>query len=193
LPSTWRNMTSSLWTSITASSRLKPDTSASTTTIIGTSAMQWVIGFGSVCANVLHRYTCPRQGSSSHGSTGCTASPPSSTMLPTSWSFHLTRLHEEICQPLHVDILKKFVGTSPATPPALPQIHNCVAVPEPDHVLQARLVRGVRQLLVHENSPPHQPHGKTPTVLLTATLASSSRTSCSSRGERCRVGPPLSA
>jgi hypothetical protein len=44
-----------------------------------------VIGFGSVCATVpLHRYICPRQGSSSHGSTDRIASPPSSTTSPTS-------------------------------------------------------------------------------------------------------------
>jgi hypothetical protein len=54
----------------------------------------------------------------------------------------------------HVRLLKKFVGTPPANPPALPQIHNGDAVPEPDHVVRSRLARGVRQLLVHWKGEP---------------------------------------
>jgi hypothetical protein len=51
----------------------------------------------------------------------------------------------------HVGLLKPFVGTPP---PALPQIHNGTAVPEPEHVLRSRLARGVRQLLVHWKGEP---------------------------------------
>jgi hypothetical protein len=54
----------------------------------------------------------------------------------------------------HVRLLKKFVGTPPANPPALPQIHNGDVVPEPDHVVRSRLARGVRQLLVHWKGEP---------------------------------------
>jgi hypothetical protein len=60
------------------------------------------------------------------------------------------RLHDVF----HVGLLKKFVGTSPANPPALPQIHNGVVVLEPDHVLRSRLARGVCQLLVHWKGEP---------------------------------------
>jgi hypothetical protein len=88
-PNTWRNVTSSWRTYVTAWSRPRPSTSASTTTITETSAMRWAIGCGFVCATVLPlHYTCPHQGSSSHGSTDRTASPPSSTTSPTAWSFH---------------------------------------------------------------------------------------------------------
>jgi hypothetical protein len=44
----------------------------------------------------------------------------------------------------HVGLLKKFVGTPPANPSALPQIHNGAVVPEPDHVLRSLLAWGVR-------------------------------------------------
>jgi hypothetical protein len=54
----------------------------------------------------------------------------------------------------HVGLLKKFVGTPPANPSALPQIHNGAAVPEPDHVLRSLLVWGLRQLLVHWKGEP---------------------------------------
>jgi hypothetical protein len=49
----------------------------------------------------------------------------------------------------HVGLLKQFVGTHPSVSPALPQIYNGAAMPEPEHVLRSRLARGVRQLLVH--------------------------------------------
>jgi hypothetical protein len=55
------------------------------------------------------------------------------------------RLHDVF----HVGLLKQFVGTPPSAPPALPQIYNGAAVPEPEHVLRSRLARGVHQLLVH--------------------------------------------
>jgi len=49
----------------------------------------------------------------------------------------------------HVSTLKKFVGTPPVVPPPLPDIHHGVVVPEPEQVQQARLARGVHQVLVH--------------------------------------------
>jgi hypothetical protein len=60
------------------------------------------------------------------------------------------RLHDVF----HVGVLKKFVGVPPASPPALPIIHNGVVVPEPLQVTQARLARGVRQVLVHWRGEP---------------------------------------
>jgi hypothetical protein len=62
----------------------------------------------------------------------------------------------------HVGLLKKFVGTPLATPPALPQIHNGGAVPEPDHVMRSRLVRVFASFwFIGKESPPHQPHEDT--------------------------------
>jgi len=49
----------------------------------------------------------------------------------------------------HVGLLKKFVGTPPSAPPALPPVHHGAAVPELEHVIRSCLARGVRQLLVH--------------------------------------------
>jgi hypothetical protein len=60
------------------------------------------------------------------------------------------RLHDVF----HVGTLKKFVGTPPAAPPPLPVIHQGAVVPEPLRVEQARLARGVRQLLVHWKGEP---------------------------------------
>lgn len=60
------------------------------------------------------------------------------------------RLHDVF----HVGVLKKFVGVPPASPPALPIIHNGAVVPEPLQVTQARLARGVRQVLVHWRGEP---------------------------------------
>jgi len=54
------------------------------------------------------------------------------------------RLHDVF----HVGMLKKFVGTPPASPPALPVIHHGAVVPEPLRVERARLARGIRQVLV---------------------------------------------
>jgi hypothetical protein len=54
----------------------------------------------------------------------------------------------------HVGTLRKFSGTPPESPPALPPIHNGVVTPEPDRVERARLARGVRQLLVHWRGEP---------------------------------------
>jgi hypothetical protein len=55
------------------------------------------------------------------------------------------RLHDVF----HVGVLKKFIGAPSASPPALPAIHNGAVIPEPLRVEQARLARGVRQVLVH--------------------------------------------
>jgi hypothetical protein len=55
------------------------------------------------------------------------------------------RLHDVF----HVGVVKKFIGTPPAMPPALPTILYGAVLPEPDRVVNARLARDVRQLLVH--------------------------------------------
>jgi hypothetical protein len=56
--------------------------------------------------------------------------------------------HARLHDVFHVGLLKKFVGTPPSAPPALPNVHHGAAVPEPESVLRSRLARGVRQLLV---------------------------------------------
>jgi hypothetical protein len=54
----------------------------------------------------------------------------------------------------HVSVLKKFVGTPPATtPPMPPTVHGAV-VPEPASVTQARLARCIRQVLVQWKDEP---------------------------------------
>jgi hypothetical protein len=60
------------------------------------------------------------------------------------------RLHDVF----HIGVLKKFIGAPPASPPALPAIHNGAVIPEPLRVMQARLARGVRQVLVHWHGEP---------------------------------------
>jgi hypothetical protein len=60
------------------------------------------------------------------------------------------RLHDVF----HVGVLKKFIGAPPASPPALPAIHNGAVILEPLRVEQARLARGVRQVLVHWQGEP---------------------------------------
>jgi hypothetical protein len=55
-----------------------------------------------------------------------------------------TRLHDVF----HVGLLKKFVGEPPEAPPKLPLVHHGAVVPEPERVVSARLVRGVRQVLI---------------------------------------------
>jgi hypothetical protein len=54
----------------------------------------------------------------------------------------------------HVGVLKKFIGAPPTWPPALPAIHNGAVIQEPLRVEQARLARGVRQVLVHWRGEP---------------------------------------
>jgi hypothetical protein len=46
------------------------------------------------------------------------------------------------------ELLKKFQGTPPADPPALPPLHHGAVVPEPACDVRYRLARGVRQVLV---------------------------------------------
>jgi hypothetical protein len=54
-----------------------------------------------------------------------------------------------------VSTLKKFVGTPPAALPPLPDIHHDTVVVVPARVEQARLARGVCQVLVHwQGEPP---------------------------------------
>jgi hypothetical protein len=60
------------------------------------------------------------------------------------------RLHDVF----HVGVLKKFIGAPPASPPALPAIHNGAVIQEPIRVEQARLARGVHQVLVHWRGEP---------------------------------------
>jgi hypothetical protein len=60
------------------------------------------------------------------------------------------RLHDVF----HVGVLKKFIVAPLASPPALTAIHNGAVLPEPLRVEQARLARGVRQVLVHWQGEP---------------------------------------
>jgi hypothetical protein len=60
------------------------------------------------------------------------------------------RLHDVF----HVGVLKKFIGAPLASPPVLPAIHNCAVIPELLHVKQARLARGVHQVLVRWRGEP---------------------------------------
>jgi len=48
----------------------------------------------------------------------------------------------------HVGLLKKFQGTPPDAPPALPPLHHGAVAPEPKHAVRFRLARGVHQVLV---------------------------------------------
>ena len=57
--------------------------------------------------------------------------------------------HARLHDVFHVGLLKKFVGTPPSAPPALPPVYHGAAVPELEHVIRSCLARGVRQLLVH--------------------------------------------
>jgi hypothetical protein len=54
----------------------------------------------------------------------------------------------------HVGTLKKFIGTPPSALPPLPDNHHGAVVPEPARVEQARLARGVRQVLVYWHGEP---------------------------------------
>jgi hypothetical protein len=44
----------------------------------------------------------------------------------------------------HVGLLKKFVGTPPATPPPLPSTRHGAVTPEPEQAVRYRLAKGVR-------------------------------------------------
>ncbi|WVZ59186.1 hypothetical protein U9M48_009373 [Paspalum notatum var. saurae] len=48
----------------------------------------------------------------------------------------------------HVGLLKKFIGTPPATPPPLPPTHHGAVTPEPEQAVRYRLARGVQQVLI---------------------------------------------
>ena len=50
------------------------------------------------------------------------------------------RLHDVF----HVGLLKKFQGTPPQEPPALPPVRHGAIVPEPEQAVKSRLVRGMR-------------------------------------------------
>jgi hypothetical protein len=54
----------------------------------------------------------------------------------------------------HVGVLKKFVSTPPSSPPALPATYNGAVIPVPDKITDARLARGVRQVLVQWKDEP---------------------------------------
>jgi hypothetical protein len=56
-----------------------------------------------------------------------------------------SRLHDVF----HVSMLRPFHGELPTASPILPDIHHGHVIPKPQHVLKARLFRGVRQVLVH--------------------------------------------
>jgi hypothetical protein len=92
----------------------------------------------------------------------------------------------------HVGLLKKFVGVPPDVPPSLTPMHNGAALPVPERAVRMRLARGVRRSWC---SRPmlrrRQLLGRTWTLLFSAILRFSSRTSCSSRGERCYLGPRI--
>jgi hypothetical protein len=89
-----------------------------------------------------------------------------------------TRLHDVF----HVGLLKKFVGTPPAAPLALPPTHHGAMQPVPERATQTRLARGgARCWSIGKVSLQLQPLGRTSTASSTVIQASSSRTSCSSR------------
>jgi hypothetical protein len=48
----------------------------------------------------------------------------------------------------HVSLLKKFVGTPPATPPPLPSTRHGAVTPEPEQAVRYKLAKGVRQVLI---------------------------------------------
>ena len=54
------------------------------------------------------------------------------------------RLHDVF----HVGLLKKFQGTPPQEPPALPPVRHGAIVPEPGQAVKSRWARGVLQVLV---------------------------------------------
>jgi hypothetical protein len=55
---------------------------------------------------------------------------------------------------LHVGLLKPFHGTPTEQPPGLPPVQHGRVLSEPDRVLQRRLARGRRQLLVRWKGAP---------------------------------------
>jgi hypothetical protein len=101
------------------------------------------------------------------------------------------RLHDVF----HVGVLKKFIGAPPASPPAVPAIHNATVILEPLRVEQARLARGVHQVLVHWQGEPAKSaswedldefHSKYPDFQLEDELSLEG-------GGRCHVGAHVQA
>jgi hypothetical protein len=89
------------------------------------------------------------------------------------------RLHDVF----HVGLLKKFQGTPPQDPPALPPVRHGAIVPEPERAVKSRLARGVRQVLVQWRGRPQLPQpGRMSTRSAPAIPDFSSRTTCLSRG-----------
>jgi hypothetical protein len=84
------------------------------------------------------------------------------------------RLHDVF----HIGLLKQFVGTPPAVPPALPPTHHGATQP----------VRDARCWFIGRGNQQHLLPGKTSTASSTDILHSSSRTSCSSRGGEMSCG-----
>jgi hypothetical protein len=60
------------------------------------------------------------------------------------------RLHDVF----HIGLLKKFVGTPPTTPPALPPMHHGTTQLIPKRATRTHLARDVRQVLVHWQGKP---------------------------------------
>jgi hypothetical protein len=54
----------------------------------------------------------------------------------------------------HVGLLKKWVGAPSNVPPPLPEVHNGVLVPAPEHAVRYRVARGVQQVLVRWKGEP---------------------------------------
>jgi hypothetical protein len=54
----------------------------------------------------------------------------------------------------HVGLLKKFVGTQPTSPPALPPTHHGATQPVPERATRTRLARGVHQVLIQWQGEP---------------------------------------
>jgi len=54
----------------------------------------------------------------------------------------------------HIGLLKRFNGQPPESPPPLPPMHHCAAIPVPAAAVKARLARGVRQVLIQWQGQP---------------------------------------
>lgn len=65
-------------------------------------------------------------------------------------AYHLSLpANAKIHDVFHVGLLKKFVGTPPLDIVQLPPVVRSRVVPTPQHVIRARLNRGVWELLIH--------------------------------------------
>jgi hypothetical protein len=93
----------------------------------------------------------PPRGSSGHASTGLYCI----TTIINDVVYYLelpprARLHDIF----HVGLLKKFVGTPPAAPLALPPTDHGATQPVPECATRTCLARGIRQVLVHWQGEP---------------------------------------